>query len=247
MHEPNLQLTLREMKKAILRTAALLPHQHEHISSLVGLPYSAGHVEAELRIRFDDSQRVLAHEAIRQLKQRGLFELTYNDPNQPENYIRISEKGRKALNDGLLDSLDRALIDLNPEFVELRDAAWSALNQQSPEAARQAAHSARELIDQLLRAAAPDEAIRDQPGYKPDDSSKTGITRRHRIQFVLAQRPISDPELSQGACDLLLASHRRLTAISHSRTQVPPEKVHEALSAMEGSLRSVLLGDDAAA
>lgn len=153
--------------------------------------------------------------------------------------------GKIALDRGVLDDLDTALSGINPNLLEVRCGAWAALASKNADLLRQAAHSARELVNQILQQAAPDNEITAHPGYQPDPSSKSGVTRRMRLRFIMTIRrdksADSDLSVAEKAMDLVLALTDRLSAAAQDRNIPDAESVKGALSTAELALRCILL------
>ena len=127
----------------------------------------------------------------------------------------------------------------------MRAGAWEAVHSARPDAVRQAAHSGRELIDQTLKALAPDKLVRDQPWFNPNKTSRSGITRRHRIRLVIQERrgkpSRTDLDIAAKACELVLVIDKKLTALSHARSAPSQRDVADALRAAEIALERILL------
>jgi hypothetical protein len=166
--------------------------------------------------------------------------------------LRLTHEGRKMLEQGkpteptaFPDELGLALRKLDPRLVEMRDGASAALLSRRPDSLRQAAHSARELIEQALNYAAPDAEVKAQPDFVPDTTSKTGVTRRMRLRRAMEKRGgcLSDNDLkvADAACALVLAVDDKLQALAHSRPRPREEDVRSALEAAEIALRLTLV------
>jgi hypothetical protein len=157
----------------------------------------------------------------------------------------ITEAGRNALERGTLDELDVALQKLDPHLIEVRRGIWSALDSRRPHSLAQAAHSARELIDQVLKAGAPDEKVRIPSDFQPDATSSSGITRRMRLKFVMREYRSAMSEsslaIAASAADLVLAVDKKLMAEAHTRAESQYEEVKSAVIAAETALRAVLV------
>jgi hypothetical protein len=114
-----------------------------------------------------------------------------------------------------------------------------------PDSLRQAAHSGRELIDQVIKIAAPDDEVKTQAWFGPDKSSRTGVTRRMRLRLCMekcrGQTSSSDLDVAEAACDLVLAVANDLANESHARAQGAPEKVAASLQALEAALKLILV------
>jgi len=238
-------LSIQELKLEILKLfAAASPHS-VHKFNLLGRPYQRGGFEASLGITFEKNERALAAQAFEQLKKDGLIRSTLSDLVDPENWCEITDAGRDALKHGTLDDLDRVLMQINPHLVEIRRGAWSALASNQPDSLRQAAHSGRELIDQVLKEAAPDSAIKGQAGFKPDSGSKSGVTRPMRLKFIMAKYrgtiSKSDIDVAEKSCDLVIAVDNKLMGQAHSRTAPEAKYVKDAIEASEMALKRILL------
>ena len=84
------------------------------------------------------------------------------------------------------------------------------------------AYAIRELIRHVLHRSAPDEEILQCSWYKHDPTSKSGITRRQRLQYMihggLGVYLLEKLDLAQAindACDNLLAQQKRLDSFTH--------------------------------
>jgi hypothetical protein len=205
-----------------------------------------GDLERHLSIAFNASDRQRADSAFGQLLNDGLIASTYTDLVDPTNWVEITEAGRDALRRGALDSLDEALRTISPHLVEAREGAWAAVASNRPDAARQAAHSARELIEQTLKEGAPDDTVRSASWFRPDGTSKSGVTRRQRLRYLMEKHrgETSDTDLteSEAAAELVFACDARLQSLSHARTPVSDlDDVRGTLQVAEAALRRVLV------
>jgi hypothetical protein len=118
------------MKFAVLRALERVGTQHAHKMSLIGHPYSRGHLELQLGITFDRAERALAGRAFADLARADLIEPSYSSATDPESCFWITDAGRQAIKRGILDDLDEALNQIDPQLVELREGAWSTLPQE---------------------------------------------------------------------------------------------------------------------
>ena len=240
-------LNLVSLKFAILKILASVRHEHKY--NLLGKSNAQDDLERQLGIRFEPEQRHMADVAFQELETADLIRPTYDDLISPGLWIAITDAGRIALDRGVLDSLDEALQKISPALVELRAGAWAAVVSGRPDSLRQASHSARELIDQTLKTGAPDAAVLAMPGFSADTSSRTGVTRRHRLRYLMAayHGDVSDSQLRvvEEACDLVLAVDDRLKAIAHSRGAPVASEVKDSLNAAEIALRRLLVFGDA--
>ena len=175
-----------------------------HRYNLLGRPYQAGALEDALGGSFSQDERALAGRTFEELQRDGLIEPTYADLATPGDWVQLSEAGKVALDRRALDDLDGALHEINLHLAEIRAGAWSAACSAQPDALRQAAHSGRELIDQTLKAIAPDDEVRKEPGFHAGPHKQLGRhppasyqarhaeTQRRRVGF---RRPDSRQSL----------------------------------------------------
>lgn len=63
-------------------------------------------IEHSLGVTFDDDQRHLASERFNQLRAWDLIRSTHSGNRDPENWVKITEKGRRALLEGKIPELD---------------------------------------------------------------------------------------------------------------------------------------------
>lgn len=101
------------------------------------------------------------------------------------------------------------------------------------------AYAIRELIRHLLHRSAPDEEIRKCSWFKHDPTSKSGITRQHRLQYMihggLGSYLLKTMELDQiinDACKNLLSQQKILDSFTHigPRTFAIPLEKSEQLA-----------------
>lgn len=234
----------RALKFAILEFLAK-EKKPQNRYNMIGRPHQSGSLEYHLATEFDSRNRALAGRAFDELQRDGLLEPTYADLASPGDWLQITQSGQAALDRRALDDLDGALHVIDPHLVEIREGAWAAAWSAQPDALRQAAHSGRELIDQTLKALAPDDAVKASPDFRPDPSARNGITRRHRISYAMHNRKgvfsESDAKIADKACDLVLAIDDKLMAFAHGRSQPLQRDIDDALQAAEIALRRVVL------
>jgi Predicted pPIWI-associating nuclease len=239
-----LELSNSEIKLTILRIYAKRGASDAKYN-VIGKPNAPGTLEMNLKTEFSSDERNRARIAIEELVEADLLRPTMSDGQIPDQWYEITDKGRAALERNALDELDEALRKIDPHLVEIRRGAWSALHSKHPDSLRQAAHSARELIDQTLKTGAPNDVITSQPGFVADKSSSDGVTRRMRIRLLMMKERghISDTDLevAEKAGDLVIAIDKRLMAASHARSVPLEREIKDALTAAELALRNVCL------
>lgn len=217
-----------------------------HIGNILGAPHRVGDLERELghHITFEIEERAQARRCTRVLEDAGLIVPTYGDLVNPEEWMVITDAGRSALERGAIDELDAALFKLSPSFVDMRRGAWRAANSTLPDTQRQAAHSGRELVNQILHAVAPDEEVITQDGYQTRKDGK-GPTRRDRYKLAVKKRgrgwSDTDVEVIEKAVDLMEAQRTKLDGTAHSRQQIDPQTVPDALHTIDMVLRLLLV------
>jgi Predicted pPIWI-associating nuclease len=231
-----------DVKMAILEI--LSNTRTENKFNLIGRGHQRGPLEQILNVTFTNEERALAGKAVEELKQARLIHSNYTDLADPENWLEISESGRNALSQRALDDLDLALRRINPALCEMRHGAYAALLSGQPDSVRQAAHSARELIRQVLDILAPLGEIRAQPDFRPSKESQQGVTRKMRIRYVINKRQKgfseSDVDIVDSLCDPIDVLYNKLSAEAHRDVDRSQQDVQDLLRATEIVLRRLL-------
>jgi hypothetical protein len=144
---------------------------------VLGKPYTPGELETdwELNTTFSSDERNEARKALEELVAGDFIRPTMSDMMVPDDWLEITEKGRTALTRNALDELDEVLLVIDSHLVEIRRGAWSALASNHPDSLRQAAHSGRELIDQTLKAGAPNAEITSQKVLSRINLARTAL------------------------------------------------------------------------
>jgi DNA-binding PadR family transcriptional regulator len=191
-------------------------------------------------VTFTPEERTAAYQALKQLESDGLVTPTHADLAAPFDWLELTEAGRRAVQRHALDELDQWLREVDPCLVEVRDGAAAAIYSGQPDTVRQAAHSGRELIRQILDRLAPDDQVKRARWFQGEK-----VTRRDRVKLILEGRAgrISEStlEVIEAQCDVVEASYRRLSAVAHDETgQVIRDHVVELLHASEAALKDLL-------
>jgi DNA-binding PadR family transcriptional regulator len=236
--------SLREMKMAVLEVLARADG-HKNRVNLIGRPFSRGELEYHLNDAFAPDDRAVAERAIEQLKGAGLVRTTYADLLNPQDSLEITEAGRAALERRACDELDVALAKIAPHLADIRAGAWAAIQSGLPDSIRQAAHSGRELIDQVLKEGAPDASVRAHASFSSRKSSTDPVTRRDRLRFLMLHFRSVDSEteleVAEKAYAYVLAVDDQLTSAAHARGEPDAQSVKESLDAAESVLRRLVV------
>jgi hypothetical protein len=141
----------------------------------------------------------------------------------PENWVEITTSGKEFLRRDFKDEIDIGLERVSPHLVELRRGMWDAADRTSPDAARHAAHSARELLAQLLKEGAPSECKTRKERFR-------FLMQKNRDQGVMSKR---DLEIIEAYCEVVEVEHNKLVGSSHSRLSVRRDDVLASVAAVE--------------
>lgn len=217
-----------------------------HIGNVIGAGHSVSELERALgEIEFSIEERAQAWQAAKELLDLSMVIPTYTDLSNPAEWRVITNAGRDALLRGALDDLDRVLINLSPEFVLMRRGAWRAATSSAADSLRQAAHSARELVSQVLHAVSPDEEIRGRSWFNPNPKKLHEITRKNRFKNAIEKRgrgwSESDLAVAEKMGDLLEAQHAKLSANAHLHGPLDRQTVVDALTTVDMVLRILLV------
>jgi len=115
-----------------------------------------------------------------------------------------------------LDDVFRAL---GPNHIAMWHGSWAVLDSHSPDRIRQAAHSGRELLMQVLAELAPDSV------FGVAEIEKYGhqgtVTRKMRVKKILIGASESAVSWVDAVAKALEETYRRLVATSHDRGTYP--------------------------
>jgi hypothetical protein len=191
-----------------------------------------GTIETRIGVQFSREERARAAQIFEDLKRNGYIQATLDDLVDPENWVMITEAGTQYLRRGARDHIDTKLAEISPHLVELREGMWDALGRSSPDAPRQAAHSARELIDQILKEGTPAELK----------------TRKERFAHLMRENggePVSkgDLEIVEASYKLVEAVHNKLIREAHARRASESATVRSCVESAEHILRLVFPED----
>ncbi len=134
----------------------------------------------------------------------------------------------RRISSHLADMLDGALAPLSNKTKRMRFAM--------------AAHGLRELLREVLAHFAPDAKIKNACWFKPDPSSKTGITRKHRTTFAVYGfvNPAALPEaLSREVEEIAhkISDHvEHLSEYAHTTAEVLTKPESEAITLLDSTL-----------
>jgi hypothetical protein len=215
------RLTQTDLALVILEIFAR--NSKAHKINVLGRPYQAGPLEAQLGVQFTNEERADAAQVMDRLIADGLLRPTYTDISSPESWLEITDAGRVALAAGAVDELESALLPLGQHFVDMRRGAQAAMSGSRPDSQRQAAFSARELLVQVLHKLAPDEDVRSQPGF-----GEPKITRKARVRFALKNKvgeySDSTAEMVESLAGWVDTLHDKLSAEAHGRSSARQAK-----------------------
>jgi Predicted pPIWI-associating nuclease len=85
----------------------------------------------------------------------------------------------------ILDNLRDFIRNYNQKYLNMLDGSEDALMRQGIDNLSQAAHSMRDLFQQIIEHLAPAEAVRMQPWFIPTPEAPEGVSRRSRIKYLL--------------------------------------------------------------
>jgi predicted pPIWI-associating nuclease len=188
-----------------------------------------GTIEARMAVQFTRDERARVARTFEELKRNSYIQSTLDDLVEPENWVTITEAGTDYLRRGMRDHIDEKLSAVSPHLVELRQGMWDALARTSPDAARQAAHSARELIVQLLKEGTPADLK----------------TRKQRFAHLMRnnghEEPLSkgDLQIIEANCDVIEAVHNKLIAEAHARRPSESATVRRCVETAEHVLQLI--------
>lgn len=114
---------------------------------------------------------------------------------------------------------DHVFQSLGPNCLTMWQGSWAVLDGSSPDRIRQSAHSARELLMQMLVELAPDTAFSSQEIEQHGYDGK--VTRRMRVKKILGSESNSTVAWADAVAKALEETYVQLVATSHDRGTFP--------------------------
>lgn len=244
MNDSLSKLSMNDLKLWVLGEVGASSHP-VHKFNLIGRNGIGGPLEWRFGNAVGPEERALAVRAFDELKAADLIRPTYTDIVEPENWVTITNAGMRSLKTGSLDALDDVLLSISLHLLEVRRGAWNALAAAHPDSLRQAAHSGRELIDQVLKEGAPDDAVKSDPKFTGRDHKRPAVTRRDRLKFLTRKFRVeiseSDLAIVDKTIDLVLQIDNKLAALAHARSVPERSDVEDCIRMAESALRRILV------
>lgn len=209
-------------------------------SNVIGLDYQEGSFGLFHKRSLSNEERSALDLTLSDLQKRGMIQPAYRELINRGEDLQITEKGIRAFEKKVLDNLDEILFGIDPQskLINMRYGAYDAVLNRQADWQRQAATSLVELIDHTLRTISPDDGIRAKTWFVADPSSKTGITRKHRVRYYLevcnGNRSESTEQIVNKSWELIEASRAKLENIKH--TSDDKEEIEQLISLVEDTL-----------
>jgi hypothetical protein len=140
------------------------------------------------------------------------------------------------------EQLDGVFQSLGPNFTAMWQGSWAVLESNSPDRIRQAAHSGRELLMQMLAYLAPDSAFDSEEIEKYGYEGK--ITRKMRVKKILGNDSKSALGWADSVAKALDETYNRLADVSHDRS-IHPRATERQLAGLLYSLGGLVSFIDA--
>lgn len=213
-------------------------------ANVIGLDYQEGNFGGHFNRTLSNEERSMLDLTLRELQQKRLVQPVYKDIISRGEDLQITDQGLRALEKKVLDELDELLLSLNSDsdLIKMRYGAYDAVLDRQTDWQRQSAASLVELIDHTLRTIAPNDLVTAQSWYTADKTSKTGITRKHRVKYFLEQKaqPRSkvDEEIVEKAWQLIESCRGKLEGIKHSSES--QDQVEQLIKLVEDALMYLL-------
>lgn len=213
-------------------------------ANVIGLQYQEGNFGRHFNRTLSNEKRSMLDIVIKELQEKNLIQPVYRDIMSRGEDLVITDKGKRSLQERILDELDELLLSLQSgsDLILMRYGAYDAVINKQTDWKRQAATSLVELIDHTLRTIAPNADIKTQEWYSPARDSTTGITRKHRIRYFLevkngARSEATEKVLSK-AWELIESCRSKLESIKHTKDE--SNEVEQLIKLVEDALRFLL-------
>lgn len=111
--------------------------------------------------------------------------------------------------------VEASLAELGPRFTAMWRGAWHALGGDGPDASRQAAHSGREVLSQVLAALAPDDAFTAEEIAAGGGDGR--VTRAMRVMRIARKAGGQLGDWIRAQCKCVNETYALLSAEAHTR------------------------------
>lgn len=161
--------------------------------------------------------------------------VSYSIVDESEGEIPASIPHSPVLSDA--KRLDTELERINERFPDIRRGAWETYGGGGSDKDRQACHSMRELLNQVIDEIIPDEMKQLVRSNKKEDRPK----RQEKIRAILGSS--SEAKHVEALARLYDVTYDRLSAVSHARTRNDEMSIEFALSSAQHVLAYILFSD----
>ncbi len=152
--------------------------------------------------------------------------------------VKAEEKpSNKHPDFGHPNQFDNVFANLGPNFITMWHGSWAVLRSDSPDRIRQAAHSGRELLMQVLAYLAPDTVFSEVEIQQFGHDGK--VTRKMRVKRILLGSSSSKVSWAESMAKVLDETYAQLSAVSHDR-EFYPNTTEQQLTGLLHSLGGFL-------
>lgn len=109
------------------------------------------------------------------------FEVTIPDYKPVLETVKPDQLGSRQQ---ILDELRVLLRPFDPKYLHMLEGSEAALQMESQDHLSQAAHSMRDLFQQLIEDLAPADAVKQQPWFEPTPGAPGGVSRMSRLRYI---------------------------------------------------------------
>jgi hypothetical protein len=207
----------RDLKMKMLQFIGSRPENVNRLNML-GKALGVGTFEQWAGIRFTPEERAVAYDLLDELRASRHVMPTYSQlgPDAEDWYV-LTERGKKAVERGDLDELDRRLRELSPELIDRRNSAWSVFHSGEPQATRQAAMAARELLKCVIDTLGGTGTLRDRiraaylrhgpsPSQTEGEYIEAEVSKTYQLNELLSSAGKSGPLLTVAQTERTLRS-----------------------------------------
>lgn len=171
----------------------------------------------------------------------GSVQLYYQE--DPSFSLKMEELdvNREPIEEGL----DDLLIELDPDLVKAREAAWHSFFTSSPGSITDACNSMRSILTTLIDRYSRVEAVKLAGWWRPDRDAREGVTKTHKIKYSICGEndsnlePLDLKRVNQ-ATESCKKAHDALIPVAHFDKRESREIVRSYLRAMEDALLGAL-------
>ena len=131
--------------------------------------------------------------------------------------LDVSQPEQTGSRQQVYNELAEILQPLDPKYLYMLKGSEEALHRSGADNLSQAAHSMRDLFQQIIEDLAPTNVVKQQPWFKPTPSAPREVSRMSRLRYILYGAGTGFDEREIGQLDEAATSAKNALDLSMAR------------------------------